>query len=242
MELFPAIDLRGGAAVRLLRGDYKQMTVYSTSPVEVAKSFAAAGARYLHLVDLDGAKDGGTPNCELIAQIVSESGLLTEVGGGIRNMQAVEHYLNAGARRVIIGSAAVTDPDFLREALLRFGEKIAVGIDLKDGCVAIHGWTETSRLDGYAFIKSMQEMGVKTIICTDISKDGAMQGVNAELYRELKRRFSLDIIASGGVSGLSDLETLSSIGVRGAILGKALYTGGIKLEEAIARMKEAESV
>ncbi|MBS7403239.1 MAG: 1-(5-phosphoribosyl)-5-[(5-phosphoribosylamino)methylideneamino]imidazole-4-carboxamide isomerase [Oscillospiraceae bacterium] len=242
MELFPAIDLRGGAAVRLLRGDYKQMTVYSTSPVEVAKSFAAAGARYLHLVDLDGAKDGGTPNCELIAQIVSESGLLTEVGGGIRNMQAVEHYLNAGARRVIIGSAAVTDPDFLREALLRFGEKIAVGVDLKDGCVAIHGWTETSRLDGYAFIESMQELGVKTIICTDISKDGAMQGVNAELYRELKRRFSLDIIASGGVSGLSDLETLSSIGVRGAILGKALYTGGIKLEEAIARMKEAESV
>lgn len=242
MELFPAIDLRGGAAVRLLRGDYKQMTVYSTSPVEVAKSFAAAGARYLHLVDLDGAKDGGTPNCELIAQIVSESGLLTEVGGGIRNMQAVEHYLNAGARRVIIGSAAVTDPDFLREALLRFGEKIAVGVDLKDGCVAIHGWTETSRLDGYAFIESMQEMGVKTIICTDISKDGAMQGVNAELYRELKRRFSLDIIASGGVSGLSDLETLSRIGVRGAILGKALYTGGIKLEEAIARMKEAESV
>ena len=242
MELFPAIDLRGGAAVRLLRGDYKQMTVYSTSPVEVAKSFAAAGARYLHLVDLDGAKDGGTPNCELIAQIVSESGLLTEVGGGIRNMQAVEHYLNAGARRVIIGSAAVTDPDFLREALLRFGEKIAVGVDLKDGCVAIHGWTETSRLDGYAFIESMQEMGVKTIICTDISKDGAMQGVNAELYRELKRRFSLDIIASGGVSGLSDLETLSSIGVRGAILGKALYTGRIKLEEAIARMKEAESV
>lgn len=242
MELFPAIDLRGGAAVRLLRGDYKQMTVYSTSPVEVAKSFAAAGARYLHLVDLDGAKDGGTPNCELIAQIVSESGLLTEVGGGIRNMQAVEHYLNAGARRVIIGSAAVTDPDFLREALLRFGEKIAVGVDLKDGCVAIHGWTETSKLDGYAFIESMQELGVKTIICTDISKDGAMQGVNAELYRELKRRFSLDIIASGGVSGLSDLETLSSIGVRGAILGKALYTGGIKLEEAIARMKEAESV
>lgn len=242
MELFPAIDLRGGAAVRLLRGDYKQMTVYSTSPVEVAKSFAAAGARYLHLVDLDGAKDGGTPNCELIAQIVSESGLWAEVGGGIRNMQAVEHYLNAGARRVIIGSAAVTDPDFLREALLRFGEKIAVGVDLKDGCVAIHGWTETSRLDGYAFIESMQEMGVKTIICTDISKDGAMQGVNAELYRELKRRFSLDIIASGGVSGLSDLETLSSIGVRGAILGKALYTGGIKLEEAIARMKEAESV
>ena len=242
MELFPAIDLRGGAAVRLLRGDYKQMTVYSTSPVEVAKSFAAAGARYLHLVDLDGAKDGGTPNCELIAQIVSESGLLTEVGGGIRNMQAVEHYLNAGARRVIIGSAAVTDPDFLREALLRFGEKIAVGVDLKDGCVAIHGWTEKSRLDGYAFIESMQELGVKTIICTDISKDGAMQGVNAELYRELKRRFSLDIIASGGVSGLSDLETLSSIGVRGAILGKALYTGGIKLEEAIARMKETESV
>ncbi len=233
MELFPAIDLRGGAAVRLLRGDYKQMTVYSTSPVEVAKSFAAAGARYLHLVDLDGAKDGGTPNCELIAQIVSESGLLTEVGGGIRNMQAVEHYLNAGARRVIIGSAAVTDPDFLREALLRFGEKIAVGVDLKDGCVAIHGWTETSRLDGYAFIESMQEMGVKTIICTDISKDGAMVGTNRELYRELSRQFSVNIIASGGVSSIEDVKALKEMSLYGAIIGKAYYTKAISLKEAI---------
>lgn len=233
MDLFPAIDLRGGQAVRLLQGDYNKMTVYSSSPVEVAKAFKAAGAEYLHLVDLDGAKDGGTPNCDLIAQIVSESGLKVEVGGGIRSIEVVEKYLSAGAMRVIIGSAAVTDPDFLSAALAKYGERIAVGVDLKDGNVAIHGWTVTSVLDGFSFIEKLQQMGVKTVICTDISKDGAMQGVNAPLYKELKARFTLNIIASGGVTDMSDLLSLAEIGVGGAILGKSLYAGSIDLAQAI---------
>ena len=237
MDLFPAIDLRGGQAVRLLKGDYEQMTVYSSSPVEVAKSFKAAGAEFLHLVDLDGAKDGGTPNAELIAQIVAESGLKVEVGGGIRSMEVVERYLSCGVMRVILGSAAVTDPAFLEQAVKKHGEKIAVGVDLRDGAVAIHGWTEKSELNGFDFIERLQELGVKTVIVTDISKDGAMQGVNAPLYKELKSRFTPDIIASGGVTDMSDLDALSKIGVRGAILGKSLYTGSIDLAAAVRRMK-----
>ena len=240
MDLFPAIDLRGGEAVRLLRGDYDKMTVYSASPVEVAKTFAAAGASYLHLVDLDGAKDGGTPNAELIARIVGESGLKTEIGGGIRDMQAAEKYLAAGAMRVIIGSAAVTDPRFLEEAVSKYGEKIAVGVDLRDGAVAIHGWTEKSELNGFDFIEKLQKMSVKTVIVTDISKDGAMQGVNVPLYEELKKRFKLDVIASGGVTDMSDLDSLKNIGVRGAILGKSLYTGSIDLAEAVRRIERGE--
>lgn len=237
MDLFPAIDLRGGSAVRLYQGDYDKMTVYSASPLEVAKSFKADGAEYLHLVDLDGAKDGGARNRELIAQIVKESGLMVEVGGGIRNMDTVRDYLGLGVLRVIIGSAAVTSPDFLEAALAEYGEKIAVGVDLRDGSVAIHGWTEKSTLNGMDFIAKLEALGVKTVICTDISKDGAMQGVNAPLYKELKQRFKLDIIASGGVTDMSDLLLLSEIGVRGAILGKSLYTGSIDLKTAIEQMK-----
>lgn len=237
MDLFPAIDLRGGSAVRLYQGDYDKMTVYSASPLEVAKSFKADGAEYLHLVDLDGAKDGGARNRELIAQIVKESGLMVEVGGGIRNMDTVRDYLGLGVLRVIIGSAAVTSPDFLEVALAEYGEKIAVGVDLRDGSVAIHGWTEKSALNGMDFIAKLETLGVKTVICTDISKDGAMQGVNAPLYKELKQRFKLDIIASGGVTDMSDLLLLSEIGVRGTILGKSLYTGSIDLKTAIEQMK-----
>lgn len=236
MELYPAIDLRGGKAVRLLRGDYAQMTVYSDAPLETARAFKAAGARYLHLVDLDAAKDGGTPNFEAVAQIIRESGLMVEVGGGIRDMDAARKYLDAGALRVIIGTAAVTNPDFLREALVAFGEKIAVGVDLRDGFVATHGWTQTSAERCEPFCARMQEMGVKTLICTDISRDGAMQGVNAALYEELSFRFSMSIIASGGVTRLSDLTRLADTGVHGAILGKSLYTGGIDLAEAVALM------
>lgn len=237
MDLFPAIDLCGGSAVRLLRGDYDKMTVYSGEPTEVAADFRASGAEFLHLVDLDGAKNGGTPNAELIAKIIKESGLKAEVGGGIRSMAAAQGYLNAGAMRVIIGSAAVTDPDFLQAATNKYGDKIAVGVDLKDGCVALHGWREKSALNGFDFIEKLQKMGVKTVICTDISKDGAMQGVNAPLYRELKERFTLDIIASGGVTDMSDLLCLSEIGVSGAILGKSLYAGSIDLADAIRRIK-----
>ncbi len=238
MDIFPAIDLLEGRAVRLFQGDYEKVTVYSSEPAKVARDFKTAGAEYLHLVDLDGAKTGGTPNCNLIAEIVETSGLKVQVGGGIRNMETVEKYLNSGVMRVIIGSAAVSDSVFLETAIERYGEKIAVGVDLKDGNVAIHGWTETSVLEGFSFIDSLQHMGVKTVICTDISKDGAMQGINEQLYRRLMERFTLDIIASGGISDMSDLKLLRRIGVRGAILGKSLYTGSVDLSQAIKEIEK----
>ncbi|MEG1490782.1 MAG: 1-(5-phosphoribosyl)-5-[(5-phosphoribosylamino)methylideneamino]imidazole-4-carboxamide isomerase [Oscillospiraceae bacterium] len=236
MDLYPAIDLRNGKAVRLLRGNYDDMTVYSDSPLEVAKAFKAAGAKYLHLVDLDGAKDGDTPNFEIISEITAKSGLIVEVGGGVRNMHTVERYLNNGVSRVIIGTAAITNPEFLREAVERFGKRIAVGVDIKDGLVATHGWTRTSTEDCFTFCTNLQKMGVRCIICTDISKDGAMQGVNAELYERLSSQFKIDIIASGGVTNMDDLVRLSKIGISGAILGKSLYTGSIDLAAAIRLM------
>lgn len=239
MELFPAIDLRDGRAVRLLRGDYDKMTVYSENPLEVAGSFKAAGARFLHLVDLDGAKDGGTPNFELIARIVRETGLFVEVGGGIRSLETARSYLGSGVSRVIIGTAAVTDPAFLREAVDEFGGKIAVGVDIKCHEVAIHGWTKGSGVSYGDFCEKLQDIGVQCVICTDISKDGAMEGVNLELYRELTERFDMDFIASGGVTVLEDLTELSKIGVAGAILGKSLYTGGIDLKAAVRLMEKA---
>lgn len=239
MELYPAIDLRGGKAVRLLRGDYDKMTIYSDSPLDVALSFKAAGAEYLHVVDLDGAKDGDTPNYEVIRKIVKESGLKVEIGGGIRNLEAAHLYLDLGVMRVIIGTAAVTDPELLLSAVQQFGEKIAVGVDIKDGFVATHGWTQQSALSCFDFCQKLQEIGVKTVICTDISKDGAMEGTSVELYKELTKRFSMDIIASGGVSALGDIEKLLETDVGGAILGKALYTGNINLTEAIALTKKA---
>lgn len=241
MELFPAIDLRGGKAVRLLRGDYDNMTVYSDSPVATAKSFEAAGAEYLHLVDLDGAKDSGTPNFETIRDIVAGCELMVEVGGGIRDIEIVEKYIRIGVFRVILGTAAVTNPDFLKEALSRFDDKIAVGVDLKDGLVATHGWTQKSDISGFNFCEKLQSVGVKTIICTDISKDGAMQGVNSRLYRGLKSCLDVDIIASGGVTTMDDLLTLSEIGVTGAILGKSIYTGSIDLKAAVEAVKKAEN-
>ena len=239
MDLFPAIDLIEGKAVRLLQGDYNKMTVYSDSPFELASAFKKAGAEYLHLVDLDGAKDGKTPNSELIAKIVAESGLKVEVGGGIRGISAAEKYLDLGVMRVIIGTAAVTDPEFLAEAVARFGDRIAVAVDIKDGFVATHGWTQTSCESCFDFCQKLQDIGVKTVICTDISKDGALQGVNVQLYGSLTRSFSMDIIASGGVTVIDDLITLSKTGVRGAILGKALYSGRIDLAEAVSAIGKA---
>ncbi len=238
MKIFPAIDLISGQAVRLVKGDYNQKTVYNSNPVEVAKSFYAKGAEYLHLVDLDGAKSGNTDNFEVIKQIVKRSGLKVEVGGGIRNIQTVEKYLSAGVFRVIIGTAAITDPDFLDTALKKYGGKIAVCVDIKDGFVATHGWTEVSSVSCEDFVQKMQEKGVKTIICTDISKDGMMSGTNLELYKSLSERFSIDITASGGVSTLEDVKTLNDMNMYGAILGKALYTGAIDLEKAIEITKE----
>ena len=238
MLIFPAIDLYEGKAVRLLRGDYAQMTVYSEHPEEIAKDFAKAGAKWIHLVDLEGAKSGETPNLETVKKIVSVSGLLAEVGGGIRTMDVVRAYLEAGVSRVILGTAAVNDEAFLREAVSTYGERVAVGVDIKDGRVAIKGWTETSALDAFDFCEKLERLGVSTVICTDISKDGAMQGTNRELYRALSEKFSLQIIASGGVSTIDDVAHLASLNLYGAIIGKAYYTGAIKLAEAIEVAKQ----
>lgn len=237
MELFPAIDLIGGCAVRLVKGDYAQKTVYSENPAEVAKSFAAAGAKYLHVVDLEGAKDGGTPNLETIKNIVEKGGLLVEVGGGIRSEEVIKKYLDAGVFRVILGTAAVQHPAFLEEMVQKYGEKIAVGVDIKDGMVAIKGWTEVSAESCFDFCEKLQKIGVKTIICTDISKDGLLSGTNLELYKELSEKFSVDIVASGGVTTLDDVKKLADMGMYGAILGKALYTGNIDLKAAVELTK-----
>lgn len=238
MELFPAIDLIGGCAVRLVKGDYAQKTVYSENPEEVARSFAEAGARYLHVVDLEGAKNGGTPNLETIKNIVETGGLLVEVGGGIRSEEVIKKYLDVGVFRVILGTAAVQNPAFLEEMVQKYGEKIAVGVDIKDGMVAIKGWTEVSCESCFDFCEKLQKIGVKTIICTDISKDGLLSGTNLELYKALSEKFSVDIVASGGVTTLEDVKKLSDMGLYGAILGKALYTGNIDLKAAVQLTKE----
>ena len=233
MKIFPAIDLIDGCAVRLYKGDYSKKTVYSEKPVEVAKSFVVAGAEYIHIVDLDGARDGSNANIETVRRIVAESGLKAEIGGGIRNKEAIDKYLDLGVMRVILGTAAVTDEDFLVSSVKEYGEKIAVGVDIKDGFVAIKGWTETSSLDCFSFCEKLEGIGVKTVICTDISKDGVMSGTNVELYKRLSEHFSMDIVASGGVSSIENVKTLSDMNMYGAILGKALYTGAVDLAEAI---------
>ncbi|MBQ4638943.1 MAG: 1-(5-phosphoribosyl)-5-[Clostridia bacterium] len=233
MLIYPAIDLYEKQAVRLFKGDYAQKTVYSENPVEVAKDFLAAGASCIHLVDLEGAKFGTTPNLSVIVSIKKETGLFTEVGGGIRSMETIDTYLSAGIDRVILGTAAVTEEGFVEKAVQKYGDKIAVGIDIKDGFVAIKGWTEKSHWDAFSFCEAMQKIGVKTMICTDISKDGAMQGTNRALYKQLSEKFSMQIIASGGVSSLEDVQALRQMELYGAIIGKAYYTGAINLKEAI---------
>jgi phosphoribosylformimino-5-aminoimidazole carboxamide ribotide isomerase len=209
------------------------MTVYSENPVEVALDFKAKGAERIHLVDLEGAKSGETPNLHTVLAIKKATGLFCEIGGGIRSMEVIDRYLCAGIDRVILGTAAVTAPGFVAEAVAKYGEKIAVGIDIRDGFVAINGWTEKSDQDAFAFTKKMQDLGVKTLICTDISRDGAMQGANHQLYRDLSEQFSMDIIASGGVSSLEDVKKLTALGIHGAIIGKAYYTGAIDLAQAM---------
>ena len=233
MNIFPAIDLYEGAAVRLFKGDYNQMTVYDKNPLNIAKKFEECGAEFLHMVDLEGAKSGLTPNLETIENIVKNTSLFVELGGGIRSMETVEKYLSIGVSRVILGTAAITDEDFLDKAIAEYGEKIAVGVDIKDGFVAIKGWTEKSQYTFEDFCKKMQDKGVKTLICTDISKDGAMKGTNRELYKSLSEKLSLDIIASGGVSTIDDIRALREMNLYGAIIGKAYYTNAIDLKEAI---------
>ena len=233
MLIFPAIDLYDGKAVRLYKGDYQNMTVYSDNPLSVALDFVAAGAKCIHMVDLEGARDGTTPNLAIVRDIANKTPLFTEIGGGIRSMDTVRAYLDAGVDRVILGTAAVTDPDFLKEALAEYGERIAVGVDIKDGKVAIKGWLETAEDDAMTFCEKMQALGVRTIISTDISKDGAMMGANHELYRTLAEKFDLQIVASGGVSSIEDVKRLRGLDLYGAIIGKAYYTGAIDLKEAI---------
>lgn len=233
MHIFPAIDLYDGKAVRLLKGDYQKMTVYSETPLEIAKDFENSGAEFLHIVDLEGAKTGETPNINTIEKIVKNTSLFTEVGGGIRTLETVKKYSDIGVKRVILGTAAVNDEEFLLSAVKKYGEKIAVGIDIKDGFVAIKGWTDLSKYTPFEFCEKMQNIGVKNVICTDVSKDGAMQGTNLDLYKEMSERFDLNITASGGVSGIDDIKRLKGLGIYGAIIGKAYYTKAISLARAI---------
>lgn len=233
MLIFPAIDLYEKKAVRLYKGDYARMTVYSDNPLDVAKTFREAGAEYIHMVDLEGAKEGTSPNFAIVRSVAQNSNLRVEVGGGIRDEDTVARYIDAGVMRVIFGTAAVSDGAFVEKMCKKYGDKIAVGVDLKDGEVAVKGWTEKSGISGMDFCKRMQETGVSTIICTDISRDGAMRGTNRALYKALSERFSMNIVASGGVSAIDDVKALRDMNIYGAIVGKAIYTGDIDLREAL---------
>ena len=233
MVIYPAIDLYGGKAVRLYKGDYAQMTVYNDDSTAVARDFLACGATHIHLVDLEGAKEGTSPNLSTICKLKEETGLFCQTGGGIRSMEEVDRRLGAGIDRVILGTAAVTEKGFVEAAVKKHGDKIAVGMDIRDGFVAIRGWTEKTALEAFTFCKQMADVGVKTLICTDISKDGAMMGANHQLYQQLKEQFQMQIIASGGVSSLEDVQKLAAMDIHGAIIGKAYYTGAIDLRQAI---------
>lgn len=237
MVILPAIDIYGGRAVRLFKGDYEQMTVYRDDPLEAALEFEAAGAEAFHVVDLEGAKTGETSNIGTVKRLFENTKLFGEIGGGIRSMQTAEKYINAGASRIILGTAAVTDPGFLKEAVREFGNKVAVGADFKDGFVAIKGWLEKTEETAMEFCLKMQDLGVRTMICTDISRDGAMQGANHALYNELSAKLDIELIASGGVSSMEDIKRLKDSGMHGAIIGKAYYTGAIDLKEAIEAAK-----
>ncbi len=233
MILFPAIDLVGGKAVRLYKGDYGKMTVYSDHPEEIALDFKNCGATHIHIVDLEGARDGGTPNLDTVLKIKKESGLFCEVGGGIRNMEVVDRYLSAGVDRVILGTAAISDEAFLKKAIEKYDARIAVGADIREGFIAVKGWLERSSVTADEFFERMQNLGVKTIICTDINRDGVMAGTNRDLYRTMSRRYSMDITASGGVSSMDDILALQKMDLYGAIIGKAYYTGAIDLKQAV---------
>ena len=233
MEIFPAIDLRGGQVVRLYQGDYDWETVYDADPCAVARRFRDAGARFLHVVDLDGAKDGTLANFDTIAAIARQGSLSIEVGGGIRTEERIRRYLDLGVDRCILGTIAVRDFEFTRRMAEAYGPKVAVGVDARDGFVAISGWKELSDERGVDFCRRLRDVGVRRVIYTDISRDGAESGTNLDLYRELTTIDGLEITASGGVSSLEELRTLRDMGVRAAILGKALYTGRLDLAAVI---------
>lgn len=233
MYILPAIDLYNGSAVRLKKGDYNKMTVYSDNPPEFAEKFQQSGAQYLHVVDLEGAKDGTTANFDTVRAIIDKTNMKVEIGGGIRNDEVIKKYIDAGVNRVILGTAAVKDSLFLKRAVENYGERVAVGVDIRDGFVAIKGWLETTEIKCFDFCGHLEKLGVKTVICTDISKDGMLGGTNIELYKELNDTFDINIIASGGVSTLDDIKRLAEMNMYGAILGKALYEGTLDLREAV---------
>ena len=238
MIILPAIDLFGGKAVRLLKGDYAQMTVYDPEPENTARKFRDEGAEWVHIVDLEGAKAGEPVNLAAILRIRKACGLKCEVGGGIRDLRTIERYVDAGIERVILGTSAAVQEGFAAEAVRRFGgDRIAVGVDIRDGIVAVRGWQESSGLEAFSFCAEMEEAGVSVIICTDISRDGAMKGTNRGLYEAMKQKLGVKIVASGGVSSLDDVKALAELGLYGAIIGKAYYTGAVKISEAIEAAK-----
>lgn len=237
MELFPAIDLRDGRVVRLTQGDYERMTVYHENPTAVALEFEAAGARCIHLVDLDGAKEGKPVNFQAIRDIIEKTDLFAEVGGGIRDAQRVAQYLRCGAQRIILGTAALENPDFLREMVQRYGNQIAVGVDARDGMVCVRGWEEQTDKTAEAFCLQLRDIGVETVIFTDIARDGAMCGSNIDSYRAMCKMDGLQVIASGGICTYEELDTLRDVGCAGAILGKSLYTGTLDIKIALERMR-----
>ena len=233
MLIFPAIDIYDGQAVRLLHGDYSRKIVYSDDPIEVAMKMKQEGAGFLHVVDLNGAKKGETINRDLIIKIKKESSLFVEVGGGIRQKESLEYYLDQGIDRVILGSAAISDHEFLEQCVKQYGDKIAVSVDLLGNKVAIRGWTSFGEDDADSFCRYLENIGISTMICTDISRDGAMKGTNLELYKKLSETYSINLIASGGVSSIDDVKALKTMKLYGAIIGKAYYTGAIELKEAL---------
>lgn len=238
MIILPAIDLFGGQAVRLLKGDYSQMTIYDSEPVNTALKFREAGAEWVHIVDLEGARSGEAVNLETVIRIREACGLKCEVGGGVRDLRMIERYVNAGIDRVILGTSAAVQEGFAAEAVRHFGsERVAVGVDIRGGRVSVRGWLEDSGLEAFGFCRHMRDSGVSTIICTDISRDGAMRGTNTGLYETLSNELDTNIIASGGVSSLDDVKALAGLGLYGAIIGKAYYTGAVKISEAIEAAK-----
>lgn len=233
MQIFPATDILGGKVVRLTKGDYANVKVYADSPAEMAKEFMKAGATNLHMVDLDGAKDGAPVNFEAIREAAKIKDLFIEVGGGIRDMKRIEDYLSLGVKRVILGTAAVRNYPFVEEAVKEYGSAIAVGVDAKDGLVAVNGWLETTTVNSVEFCKKLHDTGVSTVIYTDISKDGMLSGTNLEIYKELSKIKGLDIVASGGITFIDEIRTLSDMGIYGAIVGKAVYEGKLDLAEVL---------
>ena len=234
MRIFPAIDLRNGKVVRLIQGDYGQMQTYGDSPVDTAKMFEQMGAKHLHIVDLGAAKDGGNENFEVICKIAQNTNLFIETGGGIRSEEKIKKYINSGINRLILGTAAINNFPFLCEMVKKYGDYIAVGVDAKDSMVAVNGWIDVTNVDSFDFCKKLRDNGVSTVIYTDISKDGKLAGTNISAYKKLKKIDNLNVIASGGISSMTDIKALCEFDCYGAIIGKAIYENKINLKEVLA--------